>query len=71
MHSPSVRDGREAISHGVTSMPKLRVTDVQLAPLNEAPVGPTGVRTGSNDDVEPCRGRGAVGGPWGGWGKVR
>ncbi|CAK9012064.1 Uncharacterized protein SCF082_LOCUS11367 [Durusdinium trenchii] len=26
----------EAISHGVTSMPKLRVTDVQLAPLNEA-----------------------------------
>ena len=26
----------EAVSHGVTSMPKLRVTDVHLSPLNEA-----------------------------------
>ena len=28
--------GVEAVSHGVTSMPKLRVTDVHLSPLNEA-----------------------------------
>ena len=26
----------EAVSHGVTSMPKLRVSDVHLTPVNEA-----------------------------------